>query len=157
MQSTRSFLATQHYWLNFSIPLLMRSSFMSLIFIHLRNLILTLLLENLKSMKQTLFFQIQFQKKPVYIYLLLEFQSTVDKFMALRILEYIVQFYKDLLKVEKHDRLPQVFPLLLYSGDKKWTAPTQFGDLLVTISIPNKYIPNFHYYKIAINEIPKGL
>jgi predicted transposase/invertase (TIGR01784 family) len=101
-------------------------------------------------------FQIQFQKKPVYIYLLLEFQSTVDKFMALRILEYIAQFYRDLLKIEKPDQLPQVLPVVLYSGDRKWNAPTQFRDLLTPISIPNKYIPNFKYYKIAINEIPKS-
>jgi predicted transposase/invertase (TIGR01784 family) len=101
-----------------------------------------------------LIYQINFKGQPVYIYLLLEFQSTVDKFMSLRLLEYIVQFYKDLLKIEKRDLLPPVFPVVLYSGDNKWTAPVQFQKLIIPTSIPKKYLPDFRYYKIAVNEIP---
>jgi predicted transposase/invertase (TIGR01784 family) len=101
-----------------------------------------------------LIYQINFKGNPVYIYLLLEFQSTVDKFMSLRLLEYIVQFYKDLLKVEKRDLLPPVFPVVLYSGDNKWTAPIQFQKLIIPTSVPKKYLPDFRYYKIAVNEIP---
>lgn len=101
-----------------------------------------------------LIYQINFKGNPVYIYLLLEFQSSVDTFMSLRLLEYIVQFYKDLLKVEKHDLLPPVFPVVLYSGDNKWTAPVQFQKLIIPTSVPKKYLPDFRYYKIAVNEIP---
>jgi predicted transposase/invertase (TIGR01784 family) len=101
-----------------------------------------------------LIYQINFKGNPVYIYLLLEFQSTVDKFMSLRLLEYIVQFYKDLLKVEKRDLLPPVFPVVLYSGDNTWTAPVQFQKLIIPTSVPKKYLPDFQYYKIAVNEIP---
>ena len=100
-------------------------------------------------------YEIQFQGSPVYIYLLLEFQSTVDRLMSLRLLEYIVQFYKDLLKVDNQETLPPVFPLVLYSGDRKWSAPIQFKELVSASSMPGKYIPNFRYYKIAINEITK--
>jgi hypothetical protein len=74
--------------------------------------------------------------------------------MSLRLLEYIVQFYKDLLKVEKRDQLPPVFPVVLYSGDNKWTAPVQFQKLIIPTSVPKKYLPDFQYYKIAVNEIP---
>jgi predicted transposase/invertase (TIGR01784 family) len=108
-----------------------------------------------KKREADLIYQIHFHGKPVYIYLLLEFQSTVDKFMSLRLLEYIVQFYRDLLKIEKHDQLPPIFPVVLYSGDSKWTAPIQFKDLIVSSSVPSKYLPDFQYYKIAINEISK--
>jgi predicted transposase/invertase (TIGR01784 family) len=101
-----------------------------------------------------LIYQINFKGNPVYIYLLLEFQSTVDKFMSLRLLEYIVQFYKDLLKVEKRDLLPPVFPVVLYSGDNTWTAPVQFQKLISPTSVPKKYLPDFRYYKISVNEIP---
>lgn len=100
-------------------------------------------------------YKIQFQGNPVYIYLLIEFQSGVDRLMSLRLLEYIVQFYKDLLKVENHESLPPVFPLVLYSGDRKWSAPIQFKNLVAPSSMPGKYIPNFRYYKVAINEISK--
>ena len=108
-----------------------------------------------RKRESDIIYQISYHGRPVYIYLLLEFQSTVDKFMSLRLLEYIVQFYKDLLKVEKLDRLPPVFPIVLYSGDDKWTAPIRFKDLLVPSKVPAQYIPDFQYYKIAINEIPQ--
>jgi hypothetical protein len=100
-------------------------------------------------------YEMQFRKSPIYIYLLLEFQSTVDKFMSLRLLEYICQFYKDLQKVREMDLLPPVFPLVLYSGDRQWSAPIQFRDLVAPSTMPGKYVPNFRYYKVAINEISK--
>jgi predicted transposase/invertase (TIGR01784 family) len=34
----------------------------------------------------------------IYLYILIEFQSTVDHFMALRILRYILEFYANILK-----------------------------------------------------------
>jgi len=43
---------------------------------------------------------------------------------------------------------------MLYNGEKKWTAPVDFGNL-VSKSIPEIYIPAFRYYKIAENEFSK--
>ncbi len=43
---------------------------------------------------------------------------------------------------------------MLYNGEKKWTAPVDFGNL-VEKSIPEIYIPAFKYYKIVENELPK--
>lgn len=53
----------------------------------------------------------------LYLYILLEFQSTVDHRMALRMLHYSASFYHQLLK-EKHvvaskGALPAVFPVVL--------------------------------------------
>ncbi len=41
-----------------------------------------------------LIFTIQFKGKTIYIFLLLEFQSTVDKFMPVRFLRYIMELYE---------------------------------------------------------------
>jgi len=51
-------------------------------------------------------------------------------------------------------QLPSVFPLLLYNGDRKWTAPVELSTLIAD-DIPGKYIPSFSYYKIAENEFSK--
>ncbi|MDR3237188.1 MAG: Rpn family recombination-promoting nuclease/putative transposase [Spirochaetia bacterium] len=64
-------------------------------------------------------YKANFKGKDFYMYLLIEFQSTVDKFMSLRMLHYIVEFYEFLVKEKKVKTLPAVFPLLLYSGKKK--------------------------------------
>ena len=49
----------------------------------------------------------------VYLYLLLEFQSKVDKFMAVRMMVYTGLLYQDLIKrgeILKDGRLPPVLP-----------------------------------------------
>ncbi|MGC8779460.1 MAG: Rpn family recombination-promoting nuclease/putative transposase, partial [Anaerolineae bacterium] len=54
----------------------------------------------------------------VYVYLLLEFQSTVDRFMAVRVMTYVGLLYQDLIRrreFTKDMRLPPVVPLVLYN------------------------------------------
>lgn len=95
-----------------------------------------------------------FRKREVYIFILLEFQSTVDRFMALRMLRYITELYEHLIKNFKIKKLPAVFPVMLYNGEKRWTAPEELNKLIES-SIPELYIPQFKYYKIAENEFSK--
>ena len=92
--------------------------------------------------------------REVFIYLLLEFQSTVDKYMALRILRYICELYEFIISEwgdKKFRKLPAVLPVMLYNGDEKWTAVTQFSELVET-SLPEHLIPHIEYIKIAENE-----
>lgn len=99
-------------------------------------------------------YRINFEGAEIFIYLLIEFQSSVDRFMPLRILRYITEFYEFLVSAKKIKKLPPVFPVMLYNGEKKWTAPVDFSNL-VEKSIPEMYIPAFRYYKIAENEFSK--
>lgn len=99
-------------------------------------------------------YRINFKEDVIFIYLLIEFQSTVDRFISLRMLRYITEFYEYLVSAKKIKRLPPVFPVMLYNGEKKWTAPVDFAKL-VDKRIPEVYIPAFRYYKIAENEFSK--
>ena len=110
--------------------------------------------DEFKEKESDLIYKVQVQGNEVYIYILLEFQSTVDRFMSLRMLRYITEFYEYLVKSHKVKKLPSVFPLLLYNGDKKWTAPVDLCTL-IDGNIPVEYIPAFKYYKIAENEFSK--
>ena len=93
---------------------------------------------------------------PAYIYFLIEFQSTVERFMAVRVLQYVLSFYQDLLKQKKLKHLPPVFPIVLYSGKRKWTAPLNLEELVQTpLDTVKPYIPRFTYYKIAENEFSR--
>jgi predicted transposase/invertase (TIGR01784 family) len=107
--------------------------------------------EEFINRESDIIYRINFQGKDLFIYILIEFQSSVDKFMSLRILRYITEFYEYLVSAKKIKKLPAVFPVMLYNGEKKWTAPVEFGNL-VENSIPEVYIPSFRYYKIAANE-----
>lgn len=99
-------------------------------------------------------YRIGFKGEKIFIYILIEFQSSVDRFISLRMLRYITEFYEFLVSAKKIKKLPPVFPVLLYNGEKKWTAPINFGSL-VDKSIPEIYIPDFRYYKIIENELSK--
>jgi predicted transposase/invertase (TIGR01784 family) len=99
-------------------------------------------------------YKVRFNKNDVYIYVLIEFQSTVDKYISLRMLRYITEFYEYTLQQSKVDKLPAVFPVMLYNGDGKWSAKTNVRQVIERF-IPEKYIPAFEYYKIAINEYAK--
>jgi predicted transposase/invertase (TIGR01784 family) len=57
--------------------------------------------ENYKNTEGDLIYKTKLKGKVIYVYILLEFQSSVDKFMALRMINYITNFYMDLLNAEK--------------------------------------------------------
>ncbi len=91
-----------------------------------------------------------------YLYILLEFQSTAPKHMAIRLLSYISLFYERLIKEGKNSKgkLPPVFPLVLYNGDRPWNAPRSTSELISSNEIPAKYLPHFQYALIDEKRIP---
>lgn len=101
-------------------------------------------------------YRIKFREQDIFIYLLIEFQSSVDRFMSLRMLRYITEFYEYIVSAKKVKKLPAVFPVMLYNGEKRWTASEQLGNLIER-TIPDKYIPEFSFYKIAENEFSNNL
>lgn len=107
-----------------------------------------------KERESDLIYQVRYRGKKAYIYLLIEFQSTVDRFMALRVLSYVAQFYMMLIEGKRIRKLPPVFPVVLYNGESKWNAPVSFREL-VEDALPEGYVPDFRYYKIAENEFSK--
>jgi predicted transposase/invertase (TIGR01784 family) len=97
-------------------------------------------------------YKVKLQDSEAYIFILMEFQSTIDRFMALRMLHYICEFYEYLLDLNKVKKLPPVFPLVLYNGDRRWTAPFNISTLIETSGF-QEHIPSFSYYCIAENQI----
>jgi len=99
-----------------------------------------------------LILKLDIKGKEAYLYVLLELQTTVDKFMAFRALSYIMSFYNDLIRQELvKDKFPPVFPIVLYTGVNKYTAPIHIQDIIEHWKITD-FIPTFKYYKIAVNE-----
>ncbi|HEX2956007.1 MAG TPA: Rpn family recombination-promoting nuclease/putative transposase [Chitinispirillaceae bacterium] len=75
--------------------------------------------------------------------------------MAMRMGRYIFEFYQEIQKLSNLALLNPAFPILIYNGNAKWDAPEKFSELLHQSSIPKEYLPEFKYFKIAINEISK--
>ena len=81
--------------------------------------------------------RVRFRDHWLYVYLLLEFQSTVDRCMAVRILSDTGLLYQDLIRGQSlhQDRLPPVLPIVLYNGDTRWTAAVALSELLEPIPV----------------------
>ncbi len=112
--------------------------------------------EHYKETESDLIFKIQGHDREVYIYILIEFQSTVDKFMALRVLNYITNFYMDYI-ANNNDvkKLPAVFPIVLYNGVAPWTAPVNLSELIEQTPPLGRFALDFEYFLIAENEFSK--
>jgi predicted transposase YdaD len=66
----------------------------------------------------------------VYLWLLFEHQSTIDRWMPLRMLEMAVAFLKGWRKEHPEAlRLPAILPMVLYQGATSWTAPRSLAEL----------------------------
>lgn len=96
-----------------------------------------------------------------YVYILLEFQSAQDNWMALRILTYTALLWEELIKdgqIRNREKLPPVLPIVIYNGDKPWTAPTDIKDLLSpTHDKLSDYQPAQKYFLIDENRISRLL
>ena len=68
----------------------------------------------------------------LHVLVLLEFQSTDDPSMALRVLEYTAMLYRELLREGSFGAggglLPPVLPVVLYNGDLPWRSAAQVLD-----------------------------
>ena len=85
----------------------------------------------------------------LYILVLLEFQSTTDETMALRVLEYTTMLYRELLREDSAapGRLPPVLPVVLYNGDSRWRAATDARELVLDAG------PNLAPYQLCQRHI----
>lgn len=85
----------------------------------------------------------------IYLYILIEFQSTIDRFMAVRIMNYVSLLYQDLIRAKDTlpgHRLPPVLPIVLYNGSRRWNAATDIADLIPRApGLVAQYLPRLEY------------
>lgn len=78
--------------------------------------------------------RVRLNEEWLYVYLLLEFQSANDRWMALRMQVYLGLLYQDLIKQHKlapRGVLPPVLPLVFYNGAAPWTAHAELAELVM--------------------------
>jgi predicted transposase YdaD len=85
----------------------------------------------------------------VIVYLLVEFQSRAERFMAVRLMSYVAALYLDLIargELAPGRRLPLVIPLVVYNGAGRWRAPRQLSALIEAVEpAAQAYIPELLY------------
>ena len=87
--------------------------------------------EALRERHTDLLFAAQLQDRPAYFYFLFEHQSTTDRWMLLRLLQYMVRIWQEHLTREPNSaRLPVIVPVVLHHSDTGWTGATAFEELM---------------------------
>ena len=86
---------------------------------------------------------------PVYVYILMEFQSRPDPSMPVRFMGYESLFYQHLMvgkPAAAWRNLPLVIPVLIYNGVEPWKDPTDLGSMIGTLDPSAEiYRPQLRY------------
>jgi predicted transposase YdaD len=97
-----------------------------------------------------LVYRLKVNGKDMFFYLLFELQSKVDFQMPFRLLEYMLEIWRDYLKgidpnvaQRKEHKLPVIVPMVLYNGLYNWTACRSFKETLDGANLFGEYVPDF--------------
>jgi len=121
--------------------------------------------KNLKKRQRDIVWSIRWRSQPrhepLYVIILIEFQSRPSWFMALRKLAYLALFYQDHVRAKKlkpGDLLPPVLPVLLYNGERPWQAPVSMAELIGPVPEPlREYQPQYSYLLLDELNMPVEL
>ncbi|MGD9732771.1 MAG: Rpn family recombination-promoting nuclease/putative transposase [Desulfamplus sp.] len=106
--------------------------------------------DDLRERHDDKIWRVRFRGQWLYLYLLLEFQSSDDYFMAVRIMTYIGLLYQDIIRshgLKKGDILPPVVPIVIYNGKSAWKSPCEIRELINPVHQSlEKFTPHISYW-----------
>ncbi|MDR3135136.1 MAG: Rpn family recombination-promoting nuclease/putative transposase, partial [Deltaproteobacteria bacterium] len=111
--------------------------------------------EDLIQRHDDLIWSLKYKGTTCYIFVLLEFQNAVDHFMAVRIMAYISLLYQDIINqqhLSSKEKLPFVFPMVIYTGTAPWTAPLRVMDLIDTNRESSEFLESSELDEYAIKN-----
>lgn len=108
--------------------------------------------DNLRQRANDVVWRVRADGDWLHLYMPIEFQSTVDPYMAVRVMEYLGLLYQDLgrrKKVLTKRKLPPVLPLVMYTGKARWTAPTDIASMVIAAPrLASRFQPQLAYVLI---------
>ncbi len=116
--------------------------------------------DDLRRREDDIIWRVNIKGHTVYVYILLEFQASVDQFMAVRIMGYLALLYQDLIQsnnLAEGGKLPPVFPMVLYNGQAKWWAKRDISDFIE--KLPGglaQYVPQLRYFLLEIGAVDES-
>jgi hypothetical protein len=92
--------------------------------------------DDLREREDDIIWRLRWGGNWLYVYLLIEFQSSIDRYMAVRIANYVTLLYQDLIaqrQLAADGRLPPVLPIVLYNSDPRWSAAVELAELIAPV------------------------
>ncbi len=104
--------------------------------------------DDLRERFDDIIWRVSFRGRTVYLCLIVEFQSSPDRWIAGRLMAYIGLLYGDIVKRNEivDGFFPPVLPIVLYSGEGRWTVPLSLEEMLhPASSVLGRYAPHLSY------------
>jgi predicted transposase YdaD len=116
--------------------------------------------EDLRERESDMVWRVRWgQGEWLYIYLLLEFQSTVDPYMGVRMMTYKGMLFQDIIAqklVLPSGKLPPVFAALLYNGRGRWNAARNVADLVERVPGLEEHHPQHGYFLLDVMRLAES-
>jgi predicted transposase YdaD len=106
----------------------------------------------------------RYRGRDAYVLIVLEFQSSPDRFMTLRLATYVCMVWLSLVERSRTNdkapvlqELPAVFPVVLYNGERAWNAPRRLEELVAGAELGDlqAYVPRFTHHLIEERSFPR--
>jgi hypothetical protein len=98
---------------------------------------------------------------PVYVYILLEFQSKPDRYMPVRMMTYIGLFLEYLIanhQLAKSGKLPLVIPVVIYNGLGPWSSALELSELIERLDpSADPYVQSLRILLVHEAKVPRAL
>ena len=126
----------------------------------LRRLPATHVSEDLRSRSPDIAWRVSFADGDLPVYLVFEFQSTIDPYMAVRMEVSVGLLLQDLIRRGEGlpgGALPPVVGVLVYNGKPPWSGARELAELVPRAPAGlDRYRPRHRYLVVDLGRIPEG-
>jgi predicted transposase/invertase (TIGR01784 family) len=111
--------------------------------------------EDLDEQRMDLLYSARAGRRRVLVYVLAEHQSKVDRWMAFRLLCYLVAIWKSYrARHPRARRLPAILPVVVHHSPTGWTAPVAFEELLdVDAELYDALGPHMPRFRFLLDDL----
>jgi predicted transposase/invertase (TIGR01784 family) len=110
--------------------------------------------ENFKKLETDILFSVKLDGHNGYIYTLVEAQKKPDRLMPLRLLKYLVAIMEYHFKETDDEKMPIIYPLILYKSKPEWNYTTNFFELFAEPDLAKQILIN-DFQLVDIHRIPE--
>lgn len=117
------------------------------------------ILQDFADKEADLVYRVKIKEQEVIFYVLLEMQSSIDFQMPFRLLLYMIEIWRDVLKntgkneaSRKDFRLPVIVPIVLYNGKQEWTVAQTYKETLNAHELFSDHVLDFSYILLDVNR-----
>lgn len=117
----------------------------------------TFILPDFRRKEADLVYRVRLRGREFIFFLLLELQSTVDAAMPYRLLLYQTEIWRYELRERRPGergefKLPAIVPIVLYNGERPWTAKRRFRQLVEGEAAFGPELLDFEYLLIDVER-----